>query len=60
MKRLSYRGACSKINLAVNALPRFTCFEGSEYQNNPAKVLTGTVHLGVETTETIRQSYLQV
>lgn len=44
---MEYNGACTKFNFAVTELPKFTCFEGTEYEN-PNQILSGTVHLGCE------------
>ena len=59
IKNIDYNGACTKFNIAVNELPRFSCFEGTKW-SNPSDVLRGTIHVGCESMQSLRHSYKQV
>ncbi|KAM3128458.1 Pyridine nucleotide-disulfide oxidoreductase domain-containing protein 2 [Paramecium bursaria] len=56
IKHIEYNGACTKFNFAVSEVPKFTCFQNTEFEN----YLPGTLHLGCESVDQLRKGYLEV
>ncbi|KAJ3386034.1 hypothetical protein HDU92_002746 [Lobulomyces angularis] len=53
---ISYSSATTKINLAVNSLPNFTCLPNKE-NNQPCPHHSTTIHLGAASLEELNEAY---